>query len=51
MWLNPGASFINTALGVGEAVEDLFINPEDIDLEPEDIQTDCDDWTILPDAD
>ena len=47
-WRNPlvspiSASFIN----VGEAPENLLVDPEDFTLEPELIQDDFDDWTIL----
>lgn len=51
LWIANGVAAVNSALGVGEAAEDLFINPDDIDLEPDLIQTDYEEWTILPEAD
>lgn len=52
MWLNSSAvANITSALGVGEAVEDLDIAPEDMTLEPENIQDDNDGWTVEPEAD
>lgn len=34
-------------LHVGQAVEDILVDPENMTLEVEEIQADNDDWTIL----
>lgn len=50
-WINPTAGKKQTFLGVGEAIEDLHLNPEDMDLEVEDIQEDQPEWDIKPAGD
>ena len=51
-WRNPLVSPTSASiLGVGEAVEDILVDPEDMTLEPESIQADYEEWTVLPDPD
>ncbi|MHA2063808.1 MAG: hypothetical protein ACXABY_05415 [Candidatus Thorarchaeota archaeon] len=50
-WLTPGAALAQSFLGVTQAVEDIFIDPEDMLLDPELIQTDDSGWTIEAEPD
>lgn len=51
-WRNPIISPSSASyLGVGDAIEDLLVDPEDMTLEPESIQADYLEWTVLPEPD
>ena len=49
LWRNPVISPSSASfLAVGQAVEDLLVDPEDITLEPEKMQNDDTGWVLLP---